>query len=46
MGSFHPALQALLPPEEGLTYVITEYTPLPTEDFHEAPENSFQATVQ
>ena len=42
----HPALQALLPAEEGLTYVITEFIPLPTEDFHGAPENAFQATVR
>ena len=42
----HPALKAVLPAEEGLTYVITEFTPLPTEDFHGAPDSSFQATVR
>lgn len=40
----HPALQGLLPPEKGLTYVTTEFT-LPSEDFHGAHKNSFQATV-
>ena len=40
--NLHPALQTVLPAEEGLTYVITEFT---TEDFHGAPESSFQATV-
>ena len=35
-----PSLKALLPSEEGLTYVITELNHLPTEDFPGAPEYS------
>ena len=42
----HPALQALLPFENGLTYVITDFTLLPSEDFLGAPEHSYEATVR
>ena len=35
-----PSLKALLPSEEGLTYVITELNHLPREDFPGAPEYS------
>ena len=40
-----PALQALLPSEKGLTYVITEFNQLPAEEFPGAPEYSYEATV-
>ena len=41
-----PSLKALLPSEEGLTYVITEFNHLPTENFPGAPEYSYEATVR
>ena len=42
----HPALQTLLPPEQGLTYMVTDFTLLPSEDFPGAPEHSYEATVR
>ena len=42
-----PCLQALLPSEKGLTYVITELNQLPVEEFPGAPEYySYEATVR
>ena len=40
------ALQELLPLDDMYTYVITDFSPLPTEKFLGAPEFSYEATIR
>jgi len=40
------SLQTVLPKEEGLMYVVTEFNALSTSTFSGAPNHSFEATVR
>lgn len=41
-----PALEELLPPQKGVSYVMKEFTELPLEEFSGAPEHAFEATIR
>ena len=41
-----PSLQSVLPNEEDITYVVTEYRPLPMSSFSGAPDHAFEATIR
>ena len=40
------SLQTVLPNEEGVTYVVTEFTALSTSTFSGAPDHAFEATIR
>lgn len=42
----NPALQSLLPPDDGFSYVITKFTSLSTENFPGSPEYAYDATLR
>ena len=41
-----PSLQSLLPNSNGITYVITDFSVFPSEDFARAPSAAFEATIR
>ena len=41
-----PSLQSVLPNEEDITYVVTEYRPLSTSSFSGEPDHAFEATMR
>ena len=41
-----PSLQTVLPNEEGVTYIVTEFTALSTSTFSGAPDYAFEATIR
>ena len=41
-----PSLQSVLPNEEDITYVVTEFIPLSTSSFFGAPDHAFEATIR
>lgn len=41
-----PSIQIVLPNEEDITYVVTEFTPLPKSKFSGAPDHAFEATIR
>ena len=42
----NPALQSFIPPDDGFTYVITEFVSLSTESFPGSPKYAYKATVR
>ena len=41
-----PSLQSVLPNEEDITHVVTEYRPLSTSSFSGVPDHAFEATIR